>query len=146
MVEVDPIVLIGIGSTAMVCIIGILFFSMSKKDGKQEITEAAPTQKTSAKPSKKKKKSKSKTSKRADASSAASEGDFEVGKVGKTALAELEISEPEIVEEEIVSEPEAILAPVETTIRSKKSKENRKAWLLFSLQAFSLAGGLQKVI
>jgi hypothetical protein len=107
----------------MVGIIGILFFSMSKKDGKQEITEAAPTQKASAKPSKKKKKSKSKTSKRADASSAASEGDFKVGKVGETALAEPEISEPEIVEEEIVSEPEAIVAPVETSVKRKKSKE-----------------------
>ena len=121
MVEVDPMVLIGIGS-AMVGIIGILFYSMSKKDGNEEInTEAAPKPKATAKPSKKK--SKSKTSKKADASSA-SESDFEVKKVvKKTALAEPVISEPEIVEEEIVSEPEVIVAPVETSTKSKKSKE-----------------------
>ena len=119
MVEVDPMVLIGIGS-AMVGIIRLLFLSMSKKDGKQEINEAAPKPKASAKPKKKK----SKTSKKAGASSAViSEGDFGVGKVGKTGLAEPEISEPEIVEEEIVSESEAIVAPVETSVKSKKGKE-----------------------
>ena len=74
MVEVDPKVLIGIGSA----MVGIPFFSMSKKDDNQEInTEAATKPKATAKPSKKN--SKSKTSKKADASSA-SEGDFEVKK------------------------------------------------------------------
>jgi rRNA processing protein Krr1/Pno1 len=122
MVEIDPIVLIGLGSV-VIGVVGIILFSSSKTESKSDSSSdsAAKPSKTSAKP-KKKTKSKSKS---VDASSA-SEVSGEEGMARLKKIEKVVVAEKKVIA--VVTEPEAepeVLEPevVEVSKKSKKVKE-----------------------